>query len=150
MGKLTSDIIMELEHLMRSFPTFLSKHAEDENIPLTKTEELRIYKCFQDSIMTDSVDFFCNFAFRNGDKSLLLCLARLATKEHVPNGGYDCTDMAYCNPNAIFETLRTMVGNFYCGDENSADVFDGMCELTGGGVFSFNCFDSSSFLRTIG
>lgn len=73
---------MELEDLIRSFLSFLTKHAEDKNIQLTQTEELRIYECFQDSTMTDSVNNFREFAYRNGDKSLLLSLKRLATIEH--------------------------------------------------------------------
>lgn len=117
---------MELEYLMRSFPTILTEHADDKNIQLTKTEELRIYKCFQNSTMNDSVNNFREFAFRNGDKNLLLNLKRLATKEHVINGEHDSTDMDYCNPNALFATLYTMVGNFYCGDDSSAIALDGM------------------------
>lgn len=124
--KLTSSAIMELEHLMRSFPTFLTKHTEDKNIQLTKTEELRIYKCFQDSTMSDSVNNFQAFAFRNGDKCLLLNLERLATKKHVLNGERDSTDIDYCNPNAALATVHTIVGSFYGDDERSAIALDGM------------------------
>lgn len=123
LSKLTSGSIIELELSMRSFPTFLAKHAEDNNIQLTETEVHRIYKLFQDSTMTDSVNNFREYAFRNGDKSLLLNLGRLATKKTEQ----DNTNMDYCNPNAVIATVYTTVGSFYGGDESTA--LDGMYEL---------------------
>lgn len=116
---------MELEHLMRSFPNFLSKYVEDNNIHLTKTEELRIYECFQDNTMNDSANHFCEFAMRNGDKSLLLNLAQLSAKKHTFNEKNVNTDMDYYNPNAELVTIQTMVGSFY-GSDQSAIAINGM------------------------
>lgn len=74
---LTSSIITELEESMHSFPNLLLKYAESNNITLTRMDKLHIYGCFQGDAIIGPTDSFEDFAFRNGDKTLLLQVARL-------------------------------------------------------------------------
>lgn len=128
---LTASILVELEELMRSFPSQLARYAKAHDIHLTRIDELQIYGCFRLDIMDD----FENFAFRHGDKTLILSVAKFIEAKmrcrHSKAPLKDnCTFFEFCNPNSEQSTVSTIVGTFYGEDgiinQNSIASLTGM------------------------
>lgn len=131
---LTLSIILELEQSMRSFPDLLAKYTESNNIQLTITDELQIFGCFQDGAFIAQTNIFGDFAFRNGDKNLLLHVVELINEKikferREQDGSLsvieDYSFFKFCNPNAAFSNISTIVGNFHGGEDiNNMDNTD--------------------------
>lgn len=113
---------MELEESMQSFPCLLAKYVGRNNIELTTADELRIFGCFNDGGMINSASNFDSFAFRYSDRKLLTYIAeyirgKIQRTICGPNGDIftkeDYSFFKFCNPNAKFPTISTVVGTFY-------------------------------------
>lgn len=110
---------------MRLFPSILANYI-DVRIELTEAEQRRIYGCFNDGGLINSMNNFENFAFRHGDKQLLISIAEYI-REKVEsrccgeNGEFyikeDYSFFKLCNPNAKLSTISTMLGVFYGVEE---------------------------------
>lgn len=115
---------MDLEQAMLSFPDLLAKYTETNNIQLRRMDELRIFGCFQD-VATNGYE---DFAFRNGDITLLLNIAKILNAKIKEK---DHLFFEFCNPNAECITISTVVGTFYGVDsgltyENGFAALEGM------------------------
>lgn len=148
MKNVTEMVITELEQLMKSFPDLLKAYTEANNILLAKVDELRIYGCFQDAAMNDSIENFGNFTFRHGDKILLLRAAKLTrAKENCEaseqngdaNVEADYSLFKFCNLNAEFPSVSTVVGMFY-GAEETVTYRESIAAVKGIPAFLVNYF----------
>lgn len=85
---------------MRSFHSVLS------SMDMTNMEKQRILSCFDDDGLICAIDGFNKFAFRPGDRTLILRVADYINST-------DLTSFNFGNPNAEFMTMSTIIGTLY-------------------------------------
>lgn len=116
---LNTSLLSQLEESMRSFPILIAKYVEANNIQITTKDELRILSCFNDGGTINLMDKFGEFAFRIGDRFLLLQLGEYFRA--------NCKSLLeFCNPNAKQQTICTVIGSFYGTDNDGTDIKQGM------------------------
>lgn len=107
---------------MRSFPELLEQHFVDNDMIYTKSDYIRILRCFKsDAVVDGETDNFEDFHFREGDIALLQQMA-----EYTRSNEHSFED---CNPNAMLPTISTFIGRFYSPSmftEAESDDIQGM------------------------
>lgn len=100
---------------MRLLPALLAEYVEVKNIQITKEEELRILGCFNDNGTINPMNKFEDFAFRCGDKQLLVSVAEYICANN-PNF------LELCNPNVGRPTVSTAIGSFFGWEANGTNA----------------------------
>lgn len=131
---------------MQTFPNLLTEYAAANNIKLNQKEKLRIYSCFQPAEVSISRGTFENFAFRHGDRALLLYVLKLSGAKINCEDPYvekDYSFLKFCNPNAEISTVTTTVGKFYGANddytcEKSNETLESTAILISKNIFFYN------------
>lgn len=115
---LTETKVLDLEESIRAFPTLLAEYVTAHKIKVTSDDQLHIFKCFNDGAMLNPTENFEGFAFRNGDKLILLQIA-----DYI-NTNIKCSSFVeHCYPNATQPKVSTIVGNFYGSEQKCSNKY---------------------------